>query len=375
MKNLLKLSLAFLAVVLIGMSANAQSFTITNGGGCSSGNSNSINVGPGAGGGNIYPVGTSGSCEIVNLTGPLVNQYTLWKLVSGSWTSASSPNVSVKSFTGLAPGTYKVTGQFPQQVSSACPGGYIKIDNYLGQWIGYGGNYGATETSNTISIGAPSTADIKFTFVKDAEYTGPHSPANASNFDPTGDVTINTTGTSVAITAYQVDGWEYDQYGNYLNWWGTGWISGQAPTTLDLSRLLFHLGAGVYPNWVTGHQYQVQFCISDNPCGTPTYEQVFVPFYICPSGDGCEMTDVNTPISISPNPASASFRLNNVLFTPGTEYHLTLTDMSGRVVREYNNVSEQAQTYNISDISTGLYVASLWNGTAKVFTNKLSIAK
>jgi hypothetical protein len=63
------------------------------------------------------------------------------------------------------------------------------------------------------------------------------------------------------------------------------------------------------------------------------------------------------------------------LFIPGTEYHLTVTDLSGRQVREYENISQQGQTYDVSGLSTGLYIVSLWNGTSKIYTDKLSIAK
>ena len=377
MKIFFKPLFAFMALVLITINTKAQ-FTIT--GSCvSSGNNNTITVGPGAGGGNIYPVGTSGSCEIVTVSGPLVNQYTLWKLVNGSWTAASSPNVSVNSFTGLAPGTYQVTGQFPQQVSSACPGGYIKIDNYIGQWIGYGGNYGATQTSNTVSIGIPSLSDVQASFIGDGGTCGAslYNITNANGSNTSKHVRLSTAGTN-PYSAYAVfinegcspNRWVPQQEGPGA--YAAGWVNGPPPSVLDISYDWQTGTGGGFNNYC---QYTIQYVVSNGGCGTGWYEKDYV-FTIEPSTSPCELTDPDASlISLTPNPASNNFRLNNVLFTPGAEYHLSLTDMSGRLVKEYTNVAQSGQNFDISEVGVGLYVAALWNGNERIFTTKLSVSR
>jgi Secretion system C-terminal sorting domain len=371
MKNLVKIYLAVFLLLILQNSAFAQ-FTITASN-CSSGNSNVITPGPGSTGA-YYPVGTGGSCSVTNLTGPLPNLYTLYKLVSGSWVAQTGTG-SVVAFTGLAPGTYQVTGQFSQIVSSACPDGYIKIYDYSGRLIGYGGNYGALQTSNILTIGPPSSADVTFSFIHDAEWGAPNYPA-LGYYDPSGIVKISTTGTRYSsVISYKYAVTETDGSGNVVNYWLRDWISGQMPTTpIDLSNLCSR-GQGYPANWTPYHGYSVLLAIDDDPCGTGTYEQYSQSFTVCTSGAGCELTELSNPISIAPNPATGSFRLTNVLFNPGAEYRLTLMDLSGRLVKEYANVSQQGQDYDISELSTGLFVANLWNGSERIFSSKLSVSK
>ncbi len=293
-------------------------------------------------------------------------RYNLERKVNGAWTSVVS-NSSSPTFTGLASGFFRVTVQLPTVLnasSSGCPGGKICVINNAGQQIGFIGFFGNLLTSNEIFVGATQPNDIQFTFVDN------NSNSNNLAWDANEAKVINTSGTKAGT---------YDRYWLAIieqsspnRFKSQGWTFAQMPTTIDIEQIWKQSFPGGFNSLGS---YYVQLAAM-NGCNTSGWveannSQGSRTFFVCPPGSGCREMGKEETIVISPNPTSSSFRLMGMDET--SDYSLTLTDISGRTLKTYVNVSNQ--DLDVADLPTGMYLAQLWNGAKKVQISKLSIVK
>ncbi len=292
--------------------------------------------------------------------------YTLQsKGTTGAWTTVSTLLATGNpTFGSLGTGTFRVLVRVPIKVASCTNG--IQVVNSLGQNIGFVGDISAspTSTSNEIFVGATQPNDIQFTFVDN------NSNSNNLAWDANEAKVINTSGTKAGT---------YDRYWLAIieqsspnRFKSQGWTFAQMPTTIDIEQIWKQSFPGGFNSLGS---YYVQLAAM-NGCNTSGWveannSQGSRTFFVCPPGSGCREMGKEETIVISPNPTSSSFRLMGMDET--SDYSLTLTDISGRTLKTYVNVSNQ--DLDVADLPTGMYLAQLWNGAKKVQTSKLSIVK
>ena len=328
----------------------------------------------------------SDPCNWVYIYGdPAEPIHTLYKEdQNGNWNLVSGPDFHIHQYTVATGGRYKVVSECPVPVNSKCDkpyGSYTNVLDVQGRLLGYLGTYaGVSYTSNTITVGSPSTNYISGQILGD----GPPGPVyqlqNANDYSgaPT-NVWLDLNGTDFTYP-WALYVWEDNNPSRTDRWapslmdpgaWGPGWHTSNNPpqgNQYDISQVWLGNGFTFLPY----HQYHVQFSLGGG-CGTGWYEKDF-PFFVCNEGNtGCQITSgyITNEIKVSPNPAISTFSLTNLIMTPGQEYHMVLTDMSGRQVMRYTNLS--AQTYDISALSNGLYTVTVWRGAEKIQTAKLNV--
>jgi len=262
-------------------------------------------------------------------------------------------------FRVTTPGTYRVKYYIPTlKPSPLCEGGGIQIvDPVTLNRIGWQGwwQYIPANTfySNEVGVGPTQPEDINWSFI---------DPNGNDLFDPSQQVVMNTAGTK-NYTAYWLAIFEK---GGLNRYWSQGWTNGQIPgdqINLTVNASSYFGGFQQIPV-----SYTVQFAIS-NTCNT-VWTNLDRTFAVCPSGLGCRAS-VGENIRIYPNPTKQSFRLDNINAADNVSYTMTITDLSGRVMKRFNNIDQQE--FDIADLNKGLYIINVWNGSQRIFVDKLSV--
>ncbi|MFN0213915.1 MAG: T9SS type A sorting domain-containing protein [Saprospiraceae bacterium] len=288
-----------------------------------------------------------------------------YDFATGTWNNFAGPQ-KCPTFSNLPHGTWRVIGQNPiESNGSGCEGGHILVYNVLEQWIGYLGTYiNAPKVVSNVVVTEPTLQnEIAATYI---ETYGTLDNA-LFNYDET--PKINTTGTI-----------------NYDRWWiaiferggqnrygGLGWTFGFIPNNeINLQTVWSQVtNGGSFAPITSGVTYDVQFAIMGQ-CNSEWVESGISNFGVCPEGLLCKGVFEESDISLAPNPANSSFHLSGIdMNDPGSNYHLKLLDLSGRVVKEFTQVS--SDELDVSDIPNGLYAVSLLDGERQVKTFKLSI--
>jgi hypothetical protein len=376
--------LTFLFLFVFGIFANSEISAQTAIGGCDFVKVTSIPSYPVVYTGDGYPgtfsrkiVGDSVACTWLALFPQNVRQMlpllTLEKWISGAWGAVQGPvegGVGF-TFTNVAPGKYRVKILTPYYNENKChvdklgniTRSRISIINSLGQFIGYSGTYdntpfGGNQTyyTNEVFVGAAQTSDIQWSYID-----GDGLDLGTNLFDFNEVVRINTAGTQ-----------------NYTHWWlaifelngamrykSTGWNFGAMPSVINLSAFWGQ------NNWKFENltSYRVQLAIS-NQCNAQWTEMSPQPpdFFICPQGSGCRPGDEIVPITLAPNPASQQFSLQNL---PTSDVQVHLYDMSGRLVKNYQNNHDG--NFDISDINSGIYIVRALQSGTTLYNGKLSV--
>ena len=296
-----------------------------------------------------------------------------------SWVTLSSSNlpVSVASsqFLGLPHGTYRIESTFPVKVppTDNCPEG-IAVADINGNFKGYIGAYlKPAVISQNIYIGATDQNDIKFNWIKTLGTPAPPNLANPPIYCFEENPKINTTGT-VNYDRYWVAIFETGA-GTSNRYTNTGWIFGKIPgNQIDL---LYDVWKKNNSNWeftpndqFANASYSVQFAIS-NSCnsGWTTISNPMPFFQRRPQGWVCRNTDDDVAIAVSPNPANGYFKIP-ALETGEDNIQISVTDMTGRLVKQYNNVQAQ---YEVSELSNGIYVINVLRQGVRIHSSKLSV--
>ena len=264
-------------------------------------------------------------------------------------------------FTGLSTGIYKVQIEVPQvdlTTFTKCPSGLTCI-NGLGQVIGLWGKWDPNKKfTNEVNVGAVTQNDIGWVFNNDT--------FNNNLFYPNDAITMNTTNTK------NYDSWWLAVFenGGQNRYWSNGWTNGPIPNDkIDLKQL-WNSGTGSSGFAQFPINYTIQFAITAS-CNT-SWVNLDKQLSICNSRSvGCRVaSDEN--ILISPNPSNGNIKIEGIE-SENNQYKVILADVSGKIVKEFSEFS--GQMLDVSDLDNGLYFVSIWNGTKKVKTVKLSILK
>ena len=278
-------------------------------------------------------------------------------------------------FSNLTHGTYRVKCQAPTIATNICqelgspnlPGARICLFNLSGQFIGYWGTWDNSPFitnpptyTNTVVVGATLPSDIDWSFI-DANGNDLFSPEEPIRMNTTN--TINYENWWVAIF----------ENGGQNRYWSNGWTQGLIPgNQINLTSLT--VGAfqvpGVGPFAQIPVSYTVQFAISSS-CNTQ-WINLDKNFAICPARLGCRIAE-NEDIRLYPNPANNSFQLYNFDTDPSKQQRIVLMDMNGRTVKSFEQITQSL--FDISDLTNGLYVVSIWENGSRLLTTKLSVVK
>jgi hypothetical protein len=95
-------------------------------------------------------------------------------------------------------------------------------------------------------------------------------------------------------------------------------------------------------------------------------------FAVCPAGLGCRIAE-DEDIRLYPNPANNSFQLHNFDIDPSKQQLIVLMDMNGRTVKSFEQITQSV--FDVSDLTNGLYIVSIWENGSRLLTTKLSVVK
>ncbi len=128
-----------------------------------------------------------------------------------------------------------------------------------------------------------------------------------------------------------------------------------------------------HPTWEFEpfHTYTVQFVVENQQCLNGSGWNVNNrDFFICPAGTGCRAGEDGGEITISPNPASTSIRLQNFEPDLGRDYRMLVADLSGRVVKSVELIDGEV---DISGLPSGMFVVSVLREGKRVHQSKLVV--
>ncbi len=358
MKNLLVSIVLFLSVTAsFGQTAagGCTSVTVTNG-------VPSLN--------NLYLAGPSGcgfqvvnACDaVLRYCQPAETQYRLLRYTGTSWSVVRQWQTSTV-FNTLGHGTYRVAARAPEVLqNSSCSTGRIKVFNLLGQVIGYMGTMGNTTYSNQVVVGATEQSDIAWSFV---------DPNGNNLFDPSQPILMNTTGTK------NYDHWwvAIFENGGQNRYWSNGWTNGPIPNNeIDLTAL----ASSLLPFGQIPVSYTVQFAISAG-CNT-AWTNLDKDFVVCPSGFGCRSASPDMekePIFMTMDASGNSFELHHLDTKSNTDrLRVMVVGMDGKTVKSYEDFSQvRSSLFDISELASGIYIITVFDGTDRLFADKLSVER
>ena len=213
--------------------------------------------------------------------------------------------------------------------------------------------------SNSVVMGATVQSDIAWNFI---------DPNGNDLFSPGEQIKMNTANTT------NCESWwvAIFENGGQNRYWSNGWTQGLIPGNLiNLTSLTNGaLQSGINPFAQIPVSYTVQFAISSS-CNTQ-WINLDKNFAICPAGLGCRIAE-NEDIRLYPNPANNSFQLYNFDTDPSKQQRIVLMDMNGRTVKSFEQITQSL--FDISDLTNGLYVVSIWENGSRLLTTKLSVVK
>lgn len=285
---------------------------------------------------------------------------------TGLWTQWVGP-VGCPIFESLPHGTWRVRGQNPIEVNgSGCEGGHVSVYNNLQQWIGYLGTYvGAPmDTSNIVVTGPTQQNEVT------AKYIETYGTLNNALFNYDETPKLSTFGTK------NYDRWwiAIFEHGGQNRYGGPGWTFGFIPNDeINLRDVWVSAGFDKFEPITSGVTYEVQFAVAGQ-CNQ-YWVQASLPYFgVCTQGMPCREAFEEPEVSLSPNPANDAFRLSSFdTGAYGSGQHLSIHDLNGRVVKEFAQANQEY--FDVSDLSNGLYLVSLWEGESRKKTFKLSIVR
>jgi hypothetical protein len=291
---------------------------------------------------------------------PAANQYQLMLVASGGDIVMSNWTINT-TFNNLSHGTYYVNQRspIPKTPTAQCP--KPLAFNNIGQQIGFIGQWTFSK-SNEMVVGATVQNDMSWNF------TG------TSPFGSNAEIKMDVTNTK----NYDIWWLGIFEIGGKNRSWSQGWSTGLIPfsKTSPTKRILDlkQLPGGPFAN---GNflelpvKYRVQFAIAKQQCNT-VWTNLDRDFAICPASLGCR-SDEDQAIILSPNPASNTFKLNNIDVSAESQTKVFVTDISGRTVKAFE--VDGQDDFDISDLNSGLYLVSVMNNGGRIFTTKLSVSK
>ncbi len=269
-------------------------------------------------------------------------------------------------------GTWRWRAKNPiEQIGSGCNEGHILVyDNPLpfGNWIGYLGTYNGapTYTSNITVAGPTLQNEVK------AKYKETIGNLNNALFNYNETPKLDTKGT-INYDRYWVAIYELGGQNRSTGSWYFDFIPNDEINLLDIWKTAFGSNATFEPYNTTTIKYQVQFAAM-GPCNSSGWVEAALPtFGVCTSALMCRGAFEEQEVEVNPNPASSTFHLDNFQPEVTQDYRLTVTDLSGRTVKEYTDLT--TTDFDVSDMSDGLYMVTLWKKDAVVKTFKLSVVK
>jgi len=176
---------------------------------------------------------------------------------------------------------------------------------------------------------------------------------------------------------------------NYDLWWvaifeegqtfsryrSNGWQTGTVPN--DEFNLTPFWEGNDGRRFETFHSYTVQFVTENSKCRNGIenpnpngWNNLDRSFFICPAGSGCRFGIDQREIVISPNPANGMIWLQNFNPDLDRDYILTVTDITGRLVK---NMPLTSDRISISDLQSGMFVVNILREGESVFNSKLIV--
>jgi Secretion system C-terminal sorting domain len=328
--------------------------------------------------------------------------YTLYQIIGNdAYYVESRASTSPPTFSNLPVGTYEVKISDPQEETGiTCSYTTVfgqfrtirapfRVYNVLGQFIGYradsenstpGGPFGSPQqvpkwferTTNRVVVGQSRIVDNVWEFWgQSGIWMGSSSPPPFALYGPTdvvklnGMEAVNYDGFWLAIFETNPDG----SSGRSTSL-GGAWQNEQIGI-----RNLSEIWARGGPAWTfnIGSTYKVQLAISSNSC--PSWAVREKTFMICNDPQGsCRIGGEKLEkITISPNPASDKFQLNGIDFSTGKTYRVTISDMSGKEIEAFNNVT--SNEFNTIHFANGAYIVNLMADNRRLFSSKLIVNK
>ena len=286
-----------------------------------------------------------------------------------TWSVYAGPTGCPTSTNNLPHGTWRWRGENPiEQNGSGCATGHILVYNNLGQTIGYLGTYnGAPSYTSNVTVTGPTLAsEVK------AKYKETIGNLTNALFNYNEIPKIDTKGT-INYDRYWVAIYELGGQNRSTGSWYDGFIPGDEINLLNIWKAAFGPNATFEPVNTTSITYQVQFAAM-GPCNSAGWVEANLSnFGVCTSAIICRGAFEEQEVEVNPNPASSTFHLDNFQPEVTQDYRLTVTDLSGRTVKEYTDLT--TTDFDVSDMSDGLYMVTLWKKDAVVKTFKLSVVK
>ncbi len=215
--------------------------------------------------------------------------------------------------------------------------------------------------TNEVVIGKTVPSDNVFTFLD-------INQDNLQNGFDEGDIVSIDVSQSQNYSQYWVA--IFEQGPNHNRYNSLGWTLG---TTNEVN--LTNLWKTGHSNWEfeLNHQYEVQFVVENNDCiNTNGWNVDHQVFFICPFGNGCREVAEDEEILMTPNPASDYVEFKNLYIDSNDEYHLIISDLSGKTI-----ISNQitSNTVNTSELTPGMYLVNILLDGKQIFTSKLVVNK
>lgn len=216
---------------------------------------------------------------------------------------------------------------------------------------------------NDITIGPTQPADVIISVVSDGGIF-------ARGFDEGKDVFLDATA-SVNYTHYWLA--IFEEGPTFNRYRSQGWTFGQITSTINLREMWRQ----VHDDFKSGHEYIIQFALS-NACNEfwtePDHPQFF---FICPSGLGCRYSEQNDEIrpnfTMFPNPVSDHLNIISDLEFNSEEYSLEIRDISGRIT--YSAQTLDNKTIETSNFPNGFYIAMISKNNQVILTKKIIVQR
>jgi hypothetical protein len=330
-------------------------------------------------------------------TDPLDNSQTVIQIKYGT---------TLPTFSNVPPGIYTVKILEPQEPVEECSyttwwNSFVtvkapfRVYNLLGQCIGHkadshqeagGGGpftfsnfevptYFTLET-NQVIVGQSKLYDNVWNFTGQASvWMGNTVPPPFPLYSATDIVKIDATESAnynqylVAIQEFYPDGITQGRW-RQLNKSDDGfWANGK----IGIFNLSYEWGNNTGWTFNPYFTYRVQVVIRNKDC--PSWTQQLRTFAVCTDPQSsCRMGGEKIEkIMMSPNPAYNKFQLSGVDFSTDRNYKVSVSDMSGREIKIFENVKNNE--FNIADFVNGVYIVNLMEENRKLFSNKLIVNK
>ena len=292
---------------------------------------------------------------------------------SGNFVTVAGPLTDNANYSNLPQGTYRVRYSWADYVKCGS-GSATAFKNGIN--LGTLGTFLPTEYTSEVVVGSPAQSDNQWSWLNPSPIFAP------SLFDP-GDVIRIDASSCKNFDQYGIAIQEFWPGGALGNWRALNnnswWISNTSNPLgiVDLRNLWDPSGND--PNWkfIPGNTYRVQVTISNSKCASWVDVNPLPTVTLCYPSWGCrEGAALNKKEpSISPNPVSQKFKVNDIAFerVAFIKDELAIHDLAGRLVKNFDYVNDTE--YDISNLSTGVYFVSILRDGHRIFSNKLMVSR